>query len=81
MKLVTAGAKFHFKVNDGFSALMWAAVCDHLPVCLLLLSKGSDLMAATNHNWAALTHYGDSVHNPALSPLTLVERRTAVEPR
>jgi hypothetical protein len=65
-------------VITALGALMAAALFDRLPVCLFLLSKGADLMAATNINWTALTHYGQYAQ-PPVSPATLAERRTALE--
>ena len=78
--LEAAGADIHHKNQGGFNALNYAALFDKLPVCLYLLSKGADLMAASNSNMTALTHYGRSASiNPPLSPATLAERRTALE--
>jgi hypothetical protein len=77
--LEAAGADIHHKTNNGYNALILAALFDKLPVCLFLLSKGADLMAVANNNWTALTDYGNYVHSPPLSPATLAERRAALE--
>ena len=57
---------------------MIAAFRDQLPVCLFLLSKGADLMAKTNKNWTALTHYGIAA-DTRLSSTTLAICRGTME--
>ena len=76
--LVSRGADIHHKNQNGESSLLYAALFDCLPVCEYLLSLGADLMAASNGNYTALTHYGRYAE-PRLSPETKALRVAALE--
>ena len=57
--------------NDHWTALGIAAAWDHLPVCILLLSKAADLYAPMPQDGrTALQLYGEGVH-PPLPPAVL----------
>ena len=70
--------------NDGSTALHFAAVWDHPDTCLLLLSRGADLMAVDDDNKTALDLYGhalnyiSSTDRPKLSDAVKEERRNAL---
>ena len=64
-----------------FTALGVAAIHDHLPVCILLISKGADLYAAMPHDEltnSALQWYGQRA-DPPLNPAVLAERRALLQ--
>jgi hypothetical protein len=65
--------------NKGMTALGVAAAWDHLPVCILLLSKGADLYALMAcDGLTALQWYGRHA-NPLLSPAVFEERRALLQ--
>ena len=64
-------ADIHHIDQDGYSSLLWAALYDRLPVC-------EYLMAASNDNETALTHYGRNAY-PRSSPETKALRVAALE--
>ena len=63
--------------DNDWTALGAAALYDRLAVCLLLLSRGADLMAVMQGQ-TALEVYGE-IARPRLSPEDLAERRAALE--
>ena len=65
--------------SDAWTALGIAATYDHLPVCILLLSKGADLYALMpDVGDTALQWYGVCLNTP-LSPAVLEERRALLQ--
>ena len=65
--------------NDHWTALGIAAAWDHLPVCILLLSKAADLYALMPYGGCnALQHYGDFA-NPRLTLAVLRKRRALLK--
>ena len=65
--------------SNYMTALGVAAACGHLPVCILLLSKGADIYALMpSDGRTALQWYGQSAH-PLLSPAVLEERRALLQ--
>ena len=76
--LVARGANFHRVGTYGQSKLLTAACYDCLPVCEFFLSKGADLMVASDGGWTALTHYGQHL-NPPLSDTDKALRCAALE--
>ena len=62
-----------------WTALGVAALWDHVPVCILLLSKGADLYALMPYGGGtALQWYGGDVR-PLLTPAVLEERRALLQ--
>ena len=72
--LVARGADVHHRLPSNATPLIVAAGLDNMSACAFLISKGADLMAATNDGGTALTKYGAMVQSP-LSPETLALRR------
>ena len=65
--------------SNSWTALGIAAAFDHLPVCILLLSKAADLYALMPYDGrTALQMYGQ-VANPPLTPAVLEERRALLQ--
>ena len=65
--------------SDDWTALGAAAVRDHLPVCILLLSKATDLYATMPEDGrTALQMYGQCAY-PPLTPAVLEERRALLQ--
>ena len=65
--------------SDNWTALGIAAANDHLPVCILLLSKAADLYAPMPHDVrTALQCYGEHAR-PRLTPAVLEERRALLK--
>ena len=64
--------------NDYVTALGVAAYFDHLPVCILLLSKATDLYALMHNGRTDIQVYGENVY-PPLSPAVLEERRALLK--
>ena len=65
-----------------WTALDWAAWKDHPDTCLLLISRGLDLMAVNNNNHTVLDMYGNELNHhsptharPPLSNEVKEERR------
>ena len=64
---------------DFYTALGIAAMCDHLPVCILILSKAADQYALMPWDGqTALQRYGERAI-PPLSPAVLEERRALLQ--
>ena len=61
----------------GFTALWQAACYGRLEVCLLLLSRGADLMVVMYDILTALEDYGTSAY-PQLSPEVMAQHRDAL---
>ena len=72
--LLDKGASPHTRPPNDHSCISMAAACDHLPVVLLLISKGADLMELTLYNRTALECWGERML-PPLSPAELASRR------
>ena len=66
--------------SEYWTALGAAAAFDFLPVCILLLSKGTDLYAIMSPDGrTALQWYGQHKANPHLTPAVLEERRALLQ--
>ena len=78
--LVSRGADIHHRDHGGYSSLLYAALYDRLPVCEYLLFLGADLIAASDDNQTALSHYGRWANSySGLSPETKALRVAALE--
>ena len=75
--LLDHGAVMTTKYVNGWTALHWSAVNAHLQVCLLLCSKGADLMAVDQIGDTALQGYGSNA-DPPLSHETEEEHKAAL---
>ena len=73
--LLDKGASPHTRPPNNHSCISIAAAYDHLPVVLLLISKGADLLEPTLYNGTALELWGNTKYNPRLSPAELASRR------
>ena len=73
--LLDKGASPHTRIPNDYSCVSRAAVLDHLPVVLLLISKGADLVEPTRDNRTALEWWGENKEGPPLSPAELASRR------
>ena len=75
--LLDKGASPHTRpLGNNHSCISLAASCDHLPVVLLLISKGADLLEPTYENRTALECWGNNItFRGRLSPAVLVSRR------
>ena len=62
--LVARGAVVNRRSLGGFTPLLWAALFDRLPVCLLLISKGADLSTTSDapNSFSPLGDYGQDAH-------------------
>ena len=67
--LLDKGASPHTRVPNYYSCISRAAAFDHLPIVLLLISKGADLVVSDD----VLRAWGDEVR-PRLGPEVVAER-------
>ena len=56
--LLDRGADMNARSNNGWNALMYAAMRDKLDCAVFLLTRGFDLEATDNNGRTALDHYG-----------------------
>ena len=80
--LLGRGAVLESRTFMGASALLCAALRDHLEVCLFLIARGADLRVVANDNRSALSHYGDEANNlqgldPSVKALRVAELKKA----